>query len=221
MANQEEDFSMEKEEQYQEEPKSAFSQALDEATEKNNAGNEPVSVIPETIPHYKQGHDFPGARANEYRKHKTAMLVKMDTPFDCESREGTLRGQVGDYLAQDGHGGFYPISAEFHAENYEEVTPGIVPKTLHNSDVSGARKNVPDIEVVGDGDLFRLLAKASSESEGWMKSTKAMVTPHGCVIQVTTQQKNLDGTYSLAEALTYVPGVKLAKDGETRKLIKN
>lgn len=30
-------------------------------------------------------------------------------------------------------------------------------KTLHNSDVSGARKNVKDIKVVGNGDLFRLL----------------------------------------------------------------
>lgn len=47
-------------------------------------------------------------------------------------------------------------------------------KTLHNSDVSGARKNVPDIKVVGNGDMFRLLCKASSQNEGWMKSTKAM-----------------------------------------------
>jgi len=27
-------------------------------------------------------------------------------------------------------------------------------KTLHNSDMSGARKNVPDIKVVGNGDMF-------------------------------------------------------------------
>ena len=47
-------------------------------------------------------------------------------------------------------------------------------KTLHNSDVSGAQQNVKDIRVVGNGDLFQLLAKASSEEEGWMKSTKAM-----------------------------------------------
>lgn len=31
-----------------------------------------------------------------------------------------------------------------------------------------------------------------------MKSTKAMQTPRGCVVQVTTQQKNIDGTYSVA-----------------------
>lgn len=85
-------------------------------------------------------------------------------------------------------------------------------KTLHNSTVSGARKNVKDIKIVGNGDMFRVLCKASSEEEGWMKSTKAMQTPHGCVIQVTTQQRNIDLTYSVAEALTYVPGVKHIDD---------
>lgn len=80
-------------------------------------------------------------------------------------------------------------------------------KTLHNSDVSGARKNVSDLKTFGDGDTFKLLCKASSEAEGWMKSTKAMQTPNGCVIQVTTQQGD-----NIAEALTYVPGVRLVED---------
>lgn len=89
-------------------------------------------------------------------------------------------------------------------------------KTLHNSDVSGARQNVPDIKVVGNGDTFQLICKASSQSEGWMKSTKAIQTPHGCVVQVTTQQRNIDGT----EALTFVPGVVLAADEHGgRKLV--
>lgn len=44
-------------------------------------------------------------------------------------------------------------------------------KTLYNSDISGARQNVKDIKIVGNGDTFKLLCKASSESEGWMKST--------------------------------------------------
>jgi hypothetical protein len=47
-----------------------------------------------------------------------------------------------------------------------------------------------------------------------------METPHGCVVQVTTQQKNIDGTYSLAEALTFVPSVKIADDENGgRKLV--
>lgn len=91
-------------------------------------------------------------------------------------------------------------------------TLNIMEKTLHNSDISGARQNVPDIKVVGNGDTFRLLCKASSQNEGWMKSSKAMEVPGGCVVQVTTQQKNIDGTYSVAEALTFVPGVKIADD---------
>lgn len=95
-------------------------------------------------------------------------------------------------------------------------------KTLHNSDISGARQNVKDIKVVGDGDLFRLLCKASSESEGWMKSTKAMQTPHGCVVQVTTQQRNIDLTYSIAEALTFVPGTVIVDDENGgRKLVSS
>lgn len=94
-------------------------------------------------------------------------------------------------------------------------------KTLHNSDVSGARKNVKDISVVGNGDMFRLLCKASSQNEGWMKSTKACDVNGGCIVQVTTQQRNEDGTYAVAEALTYVPGVTIVNDENSgRKLVK-
>lgn len=86
-------------------------------------------------------------------------------------------------------------------------------KTLHNSDVSGTRTNVRDVKVVGDGDMFRLLCKASSQEEGWMKSTKACEIPFlGVLVQVTTQQRNLDGSYSVAEALTFVPGAAVVSD---------
>lgn len=79
-------------------------------------------------------------------------------------------------------------------------------KTLHNTDADGTRKNVSDIVFWGDGDAFKLLCKASSESQGWMKSTKAMETGTGCIVQVTTQQRNEDGSYVVAEALTFAPG---------------
>ena len=93
-------------------------------------------------------------------------------------------------------------------------TTGIEPsqKTLHNSDVSGARKNVKDIKVVGNGDAFKLLFKASSENEGWMKSTKAMDVGIGCLVQVTTQQRNPDMNYVVAEAVCFVPGVCIIED---------
>ena len=97
----------------------------------------------------------------------------------------------------------------------------IIEKTLHNSDISGAKKNVPDIVVYGNGDLFKLLSKASSQREGWMKSTKAMEIPHvGCLVQVTTQQRNPDGSYAVAEALQFVPGVVLLENAAGRCLIK-
>ena len=78
-------------------------------------------------------------------------------------------------------------------------------KTLHNSTADGATKNVDDIKFYGDGDTFKLISKASSAKEGWMKSTKAMeIVGVGCVVQVTTQQGD-----NVAEALTFVPGVRI------------
>lgn len=75
-------------------------------------------------------------------------------------------------------------------------------KTLHNSTVSGARVNVKDLIVFGDGDTFKLICKASSAKERWMKSTKAMeIAGVGVVLQVTTQQGD-----NVAEALQFVPG---------------
>ena len=84
------------------------------------------------------------------------------------------------------------------------------PRTLQNTDIGNTRKNTPDLFSFGNGDLWQLLCKASSQQEGWMKSTKAMQVPGGCLVQVTTQQKGYDETYSVAEALTYVPGVEIA-----------
>jgi hypothetical protein len=78
-------------------------------------------------------------------------------------------------------------------------------KSLHNTTANGATKNVKDIQFWGNGDAFQLICKASSEAEGWMKSTKAMKAGSGVVVQVTTQQRNPDGSYAVAEAVTFVP----------------
>lgn len=92
-------------------------------------------------------------------------------------------------------------------------------KTLHNSEASGVKLNVKDITFYGDGDTFKLISKASSASEGWMKSTKAMEIPGGgCVVQVTTQQGE-----NIAEAVCFVPDVVIVDiDGDKmngRKLV--
>jgi hypothetical protein len=78
-------------------------------------------------------------------------------------------------------------------------------KTMTNTTASQASVQVKDIQFWGNGDTFKLISKASSQNEGWMKSTKAMLIKGiGCVIQVTTQQGD-----NVAEALTFVPGVKI------------
>lgn len=82
------------------------------------------------------------------------------------------------------------------------------------------KKNIKDLKVYGDTDNFRLLCKASSQSQGFMKSTKVCNVPDGCIVQVTTQQRNPDGSYAVAEALTYVPGIILDIESNPRKLIK-
>ena len=79
-------------------------------------------------------------------------------------------------------------------------------KTLDNTNVADVVAKVSDVKVFGDGDTFKLICKASSEFQGWMKSTKACeVKDVGCIVQVTTQQMNPDGSYVVAEALTFVP----------------
>lgn len=94
-------------------------------------------------------------------------------------------------------------------------------KTVGNTTASQAKKNVKDIVFFGDGDTFKLISKASSKAENWLKSTKAMqIDGVGCVVQVTTQQGS-----NVAEAVTFVPNVKILEiknpEGEviSRKLV--
>ena len=77
-------------------------------------------------------------------------------------------------------------------------------KTLGNTCTSEASVNVKDIVFWGDPDMFKLISKASSQNEGWMKSTKAMQCGKHVVVQCETQQRNSDGSYSLSQSLTTV-----------------
>lgn len=81
------------------------------------------------------------------------------------------------------------------------------------------KESVGDTEVSGAVDWI-VLCKAGSASQGWAKSTKALPIENvGCLVQVTSQQTNPDGSLSLAEAVTFVPDVEiracLAPDGVT------
>ncbi len=88
-------------------------------------------------------------------------------------------------------------------------------KTLTNTTASQAKDNVKDIVFWGDGNTFKLISKASSVSEGWMKSTKAMeVEGQGCVVQVTTQQGD-----NIAEAITWVPFTKIREEFDANGVV--
>lgn len=110
-------------------------------------------------------------------------------------------------------------------DTVDTVTPVITAdliqeeKTINNIAIEDVKKKVSDVEVFGDGDLFQLISKASSKSQGWMKSTKAMKTNQGVVVQVTTQQRNPDGSYTVAEALTFVPNAVIEVDENGNKFI--
>ena len=93
-------------------------------------------------------------------------------------------------------------------------------KNFGITNVADAKSKIPDLKVFGDGDRWVLLCKASSEKQGWMKSTKVMNVPGGCVIQVTTQQAAEFGVaHAVAEALTFVPGVAIGQDGEGQTVL--
>lgn len=87
-------------------------------------------------------------------------------------------------------------------------------KTLDITDFKGAIENIKDIKKHGDPDSFKLICKASSKEEGWMKSTKAMQVRGGCIVQVSTQQGN-----NVAEAICFVPHISIHENEDgTRKL---
>lgn len=96
-------------------------------------------------------------------------------------------------------------------------------KTLENTTASQAKDNIKDIKFWGNGDAWKLLGKASSVNEGWMKSSKAyQIDGVGCIVQVTTQQFN-----EVAEAVVFVPNTVIeetkGEDGVviSRKIIEH
>ena len=129
------------------------------------------------------------------------------------------------YMARNpkNHEDTWYVSKKYFDDNLEEIDEVSNNKTLNNTNAIQAKNNVKDIVFWGDGDTFKLISKASSKNEGWMKSTKAMeIYGVGCVIQVTTQQGD-----NIAEALTFVPGVRIQEYFEdnskiliTRKIVK-
>ncbi len=85
-------------------------------------------------------------------------------------------------------------------------------KSLSNTNTKDAQATTPDIKVVGNPDDWKLLMKASSEKQGWMKSTKVMkVSTVGCLVQVTSEFREPSNgrVVATAEALVFCPGTML------------
>jgi hypothetical protein len=87
-------------------------------------------------------------------------------------------------------------------------------KTLKNTTADQASENVPDIQFAGDRDMFKLLTKAWSKKEGWMKSTKAANVPGGVLVQVSTQQGD-----HVAVALAFIPHAQVMNVGDSYQLV--
>lgn len=158
--------------------------------------------------------------------------IQMDA-LSIKTLEGVLDAKIGDFIIKGIKGEFYPCKEDIFHSTYDPVelpkkndnvtfdvidNEQPIPKSLHNTTSNGARKNVKDIQFWGDGDMFKLLSKASSENEGWFKSTKAMqITGVGCVVQCTTQQRNPDGSYAIGEATAFVPNAKIKTNLDEQK----
>jgi len=112
--------------------------------------------------------------------------------------------------------------------NKEKKGDKMEAKTLNVTDMKTLEDNVPDVEVHGDPGRWVCICKASSQKQGWMKSTKVLELfgQHGCLVQVSTQQKD-----SVAESVCFAPNTvlgdflsepsgKMAKEfGEARKIM--
>ena len=136
--------------------------------------------------------------------------INTDT-YRIQTLEGYHNMTRDDMLIIGVKGEAYPCKKDIFEMTYVQESGSITQKSLHNTCSNGATKNVKDIIFWGNGDTFQLISKASSEAEGWMKSTKAMKCGKDVVIQVTTQQKNPDGSYSVAEALTTAHNKKIVE----------
>jgi hypothetical protein len=79
---------------------------------------------------------------------------------------------------------------------------------------SGPSSQTP--EVYGNPDQFELLFKVQTKE--WKKSTKAFQAPNGCLIQVSTERRSADGSWAVAEAVDFVPGVTIVEEDGGRTL---
>lgn len=87
-------------------------------------------------------------------------------------------------------------------------------KPLDVVNIEDAKSKVSDLVVFGNGDAWELLCKASSKEQGWMKSTKVMeIGKKGIMMQVTTEFRVNGVVTSCAEAIQFLEGVRIQRNG--------
>ena len=88
------------------------------------------------------------------------------------------------------------------------------------SSTAEAKAAIADFRVTGNPDIWQLLAKASSPSEGWMRSTKALQVGPDVILQVSERQRNADGSFTIDNDLIRVENVTIVPDvNDGRKLV--
>jgi hypothetical protein len=95
-------------------------------------------------------------------------------------------------------------------QHIQDVVTEQPKKTTTVVDSKDLKEKVPDVVLYGNPDAWKLICKASSPSEGWMKSTKAMeIEGLGILVQVSTQQGQ-----QVAEALHFVRDAMIEDNGD-------
>ena len=78
-----------------------------------------------------------------------------------------------------------------------------------------------DVKFWGDSELFKLISKSSSISEGWVRMVKAMQAGKNIMLSTSTQQRNPDGTYVVSEALSLIPSALIVEEKDANGVVTN
>lgn len=105
------------------------------------------------------------------------------------------------------------LSLKMHIGSGEEAFMN--KSNLDSTCTKRAQDSIDDLNVYGNPDQWKLLSKASSESRGFMRSTKAMEVPGGTLVQVSTLENGIP-----AEALAFVPGAIVPKNKEGQYVLE-
>ncbi len=110
---------------------------------------------------------------------------------DGQYREGGMKGRNG---SNGDSGNDFPVR----------------PQRSWNIEKDDPFRNVKDLKKAGRPGYWTVLAKATSEAEGWTKITKAHeIAGRGCIVEVTVENRA-----GLADTTFFIPNVRIQPDPE-------